>query len=243
MAIFDVFAEIIRAHGDPEHRRVLTRNRIRELDGQVPPGLMLFLAQHGSGSYGKGKFWIPDPALLNPVVDRILADDPEYHPSEIRAIGYYAFGDMVLWGKKDVYLYVTFEESEIFDGTYDPALPTRPELANAPPSPPDFGVGLALQGGIESDDDGPYDAAGEMLFPQALAKLGQLSPGEIYGFVPALNFGGEPKLENVRRLGLIEHLLFLTQITTFKLTRLYPATDTQPFGVKKIIRNIGSAAR
>ncbi len=243
MAIFDVFAEIIRSHGEPEHHQILSRNELRQVENRIPPGLLLFLSQHGSGSYGKGKFWIPNPSALDPVVRSLFADDPEFHPAELSIIGYFAFGDLICWGHRDVYLYVRFGEAEIFDATDDPALPTRPELADAPPSVPDFGVGLALQGGIESDDDLPYDAAGEMLFPQALAKLGQLSPGEIYGFVPALNFGGEPKLENVRRLGLIEHLLFLTQITTFKLTRLYPATDTQPFGVKKIIRNIGSAAR
>ncbi|ATD09359.1 hypothetical protein PPIS_b0142 [Pseudoalteromonas piscicida] len=50
------------------------------------------------------------------------------------------------------------------------------------------------------------------LFERAVEKLGLLENGEIYGFVPALALGGEPKLENLQKVKATEHLAFLADL-------------------------------
>ncbi|RXE86551.1 glutamyl-tRNA amidotransferase [Pseudoalteromonas sp. A757] len=50
------------------------------------------------------------------------------------------------------------------------------------------------------------------LFERAVEKLGPLENGEIYGFVPALALGGEPKLENLQKVKATEHLAFLADL-------------------------------
>ncbi|PHI34750.1 glutamyl-tRNA amidotransferase [Pseudoalteromonas sp. GCY] len=42
--------------------------------------------------------------------------------------------------------------------------------------------------------------------------LRQFENGEIYGFVPALALGGEPKLENLQKVKATEHLAFLADL-------------------------------
>ncbi|WP_229381237.1 DUF1851 domain-containing protein [Shewanella psychropiezotolerans] len=50
------------------------------------------------------------------------------------------------------------------------------------------------------------------LFERAMALLGPLEADEMYGFVPALAIGGAPKLENLQKVKVIEHLTFLADL-------------------------------
>lgn len=50
------------------------------------------------------------------------------------------------------------------------------------------------------------------LFAPALKALGRLKYDEIYGFVPALAFGGEPALKRLKKVKDVEHMLLLAQL-------------------------------
>ena len=76
------------------------------------------------------------------------------------------------------------------------------------------------------------DPKNKPLYKRAVKKLGPLQPGEIYGFVPALAFGGTPGLENLHRLSALEHFSILAQIDTPKLM------DFKPWP-PKFVRDIG----
>lgn len=45
-----------------------------------------------------------------------------------------------------------------------------------------------------------------------MAKLGPLEVDEMYGFVPTLTIGGAPKLENLQKVKIMEHLTFLADL-------------------------------
>ncbi|EKT4468339.1 DUF1851 domain-containing protein [Pseudomonas putida] len=47
----------------------------------------------------------------------------------------------------------------------------------------------------------------EGLFEAPKKKLGTLNHNEMYGFVPALAFGGDAKLERIEKVKTIEHLI------------------------------------
>jgi hypothetical protein len=58
----------------------------------------------------------------------------------------------------------------------------------------------------ESNDFGNF-------FEPAKNKLGSLEPDEMYGFIPALAFGGTLRLENIQKVKTLEHLTLLSQLS------------------------------
>jgi hypothetical protein len=50
------------------------------------------------------------------------------------------------------------------------------------------------------------------LFTPAMKKLGPLRHDEMYGFVPALMFGGPDTLDHLEKVKAVEHLTLLSQI-------------------------------
>ncbi len=99
-------------------------------------------------------------------------------------------------------------------------------------------MGLSLQNEI-TDDFALIDDEGDDMLPPAIARLGPLEPGEIYGFFPALGFGGERKIETLRRVNVVEHLLFLAQLGPFTLQRMTEPSAGLPFGESATVRTIG----
>ncbi|AHC83635.1 aspartyl-tRNA amidotransferase subunit B [Pseudomonas monteilii SB3101] len=54
------------------------------------------------------------------------------------------------------------------------------------------------------------------MFEPAKKNLGILGPDEMYGFVPALVFGGPIRFENLEKLKAIEHLVLLSQLCSIE---------------------------
>jgi hypothetical protein len=50
------------------------------------------------------------------------------------------------------------------------------------------------------------------LFKPAKKKFGTLRHDEMYGFVPALMFGGPDTLDHLEKVKAVEHLILLSQI-------------------------------
>lgn len=53
-------------------------------------------------------------------------------------------------------------------------------------------------------------------FEPAKKKLGLLKADEMYGFVPALAFGGQVALANIEKVKAVEHLMILSQISALE---------------------------
>jgi hypothetical protein len=66
--------------------------------------------------------------------------------------------------------------------------------------------GFLLSRNVDSNDYGD-------LFNPAKKKLGTLRHDEMYGFVPALMFGGPDTLDHLEKVKAVEHLILLSQIT------------------------------
>ena len=62
---------------------------------------------------------------------------------------------------------------------------------------------------VESNDYGD-------LFQPAMKKLGTLRHDEMYGFVPALMFGGPDTLDHLEKVKAVEHLTLLSQIAALQ---------------------------
>ncbi|WP_413792254.1 T6SS immunity protein Tdi1 domain-containing protein [Pseudomonas sp. N4] len=74
---------------------------------------------------------------------------------------------------------------------------------------------LALQTFFAMSDKERYDLEdhqGEFLFERALEKLGALDEREVYGFEPALFFGGTASLDQLVKCNLEVHLTILRQM-------------------------------
>ena len=54
------------------------------------------------------------------------------------------------------------------------------------------------------------------MFEPAKKKLGMLKHDEMYGFVPALAFGGPCDLAHLEKVKAVEHLILLAQISTLE---------------------------
>ncbi|MBD8563593.1 DUF1851 domain-containing protein [Oxalobacteraceae sp. CFBP 8763] len=50
--------------------------------------------------------------------------------------------------------------------------------------------------------------------------MGPLNSDEIYAFEPALSIGGLPKIENLVKVKMIEHLAMLAQMAKVDLVRM-----------------------
>lgn len=62
------------------------------------------------------------------------------------------------------------------------------------------------------NEDFKVDVLEKELFNQAQQKIGPINHEECYGFIPPLMLGGNFSVENLEKVKLVEHLLFLSQI-------------------------------
>jgi hypothetical protein len=234
MPEMDMFAYTVGALGEPEHARKVAPDEAAPYADRVPPALIRFWVEHGRGAFQAGKFWICDPAPFQPVIAEVFAEDPELDPAEMTVVGYSAFGTLKVWHRRRRAIKVDFLFSQVFN----PPESSWHDKATGQPFSPDFSIGTHLT----DFQYGPaqVDPSGEDLLPQAIARQGPLSPGEIYGFAPALQLGGAYAVENLRRVAAAPHLMILAELARFDLTRLSPPQPPgHPYGRVEVVRKLG----
>ncbi|RXE86807.1 GAD-like domain-containing protein [Pseudoalteromonas sp. A757] len=176
--------------------------------GLLPDNLLEYWQKYGFCGWGEGRLWIVNPADYQGVLGSWLKGTrfeqmQRNGLDDFSVIAIDAFGEMYIWGKNSGnslsitscygMIFPTFNEHEfIEDGD---------ELT----------LDLFFANKVSSEID-LKDHHEQPLFECALEKLGPLENGEIYGFVPALNLGGEPKLENLQKVKATEHLAFLADL-------------------------------
>ena len=191
-----VFARFIEKIGGPVDRQDVPASSIERYRGKLPNLLLEYWAEHGWCGYGEGIFWIVNPQEYEGVVSSWIEGTKLEQHDTYHLIARSAFGDLYLWGEKTGFsLKITSFISEYFVHDFEI---TSGEMDR---ELQDF----LLSTEVEYND---FDD----LFKPAQKKLGTLRHDEMYGFVPALMFGGPDTLDHLEKVKAVEHLTFLSQI-------------------------------
>ena len=191
-----VFARFIEKFGAPVDRQKAPTSSIERYRGKLPNLLLDYWAEHGWCGYGDGIFWLVNPQEYEGVVSSWIEGTTFEERDTYHLIARSAFGDLYLWGEKTGFsLKITSVLSRCVLHNF--------ELKSEE-------IDRELQGFILSREVDTNDY-GEMFKP-AKKKLGTLRHDEMYGFVPALMFGGPDTLDHLEKVKAVEHLTFLSQI-------------------------------
>lgn len=192
-----VLARFIEKMGKPVERQEVPPSSIKRYRGKLPNLLLECWAEHGWCGYGEGILWIVNPQEYEGVTSSwiegtILEKHDSYH-----LIARSAFGDLYFWGEKTgASLTIT---SIVSCYTTHTSTLTEQQMDKRFQN-------FLLSTEVEYND---FDD----LFKPAIKKLGPLRHDEMYGFVPALMFGGPDTLDHLEKVKAVEHLTILSQIT------------------------------
>ncbi|MDO5623035.1 MAG: GAD-like domain-containing protein [Paracoccus sp. (in: a-proteobacteria)] len=197
----DFYDWLVEKRAPPAHPTFPTEQQLAKWRGRLPDLLLRWWQEQGWGSLSKGQYWVCDPDYLRPVLEQVFTGDPEYHVDDLIPFGYNALGMIDIFMGDEWIMTV-----DLMFGTVTSRGPSEkyPET--------DF---IKIYGRI---NDGAHrlewkDEDMIPLFPWALENLGELDPGEVYGFIPAYTYGGPYPVRNLHRLPVIEHLVMLAQLS------------------------------
>jgi hypothetical protein len=232
----DWYKDIPGYYGPPQQARKADPAYAETWRGRVPDWLIRFWVDYGWGSWRDGAFWICDPALLEPVRDAVLEGDPLIDPARAVLFAYTAFGDVLGFHPEIMSFDINWH---VFDavGYNDRQMRSDPKTGAPLSMAALFGGAFSTMNSSPMDDEN-----GDALLPQAIERLGRLEPGEIYGFFPALKMGGENRVENLKRVPIVEHCLFLSQLGRLWLHEYYgprPGDTANPWGGSNFLRRLG----
>ncbi|WP_150800027.1 GAD-like domain-containing protein [Pseudomonas fluorescens] len=192
-----VFARFIEKFGRPVDRQEVPPSSIERYRGKLPNLLLEYWAEHGWCGYGDGIFWMVNPQEYDGVVASWIEGTSLEGRDTYHLIARSAFGNLYFWGEKTgASLNITSIVSRYT--TYTSMLPEEhmdKRFQN-----------FLLSTEVEYND---FDD----MFKPAKKKLGPLDHDEMYGFVPALMFGGPDTLDHLEKVKAVEHLTLLSQIT------------------------------
>ncbi|MNJ38352.1 GAD-like domain protein [compost metagenome] len=193
----DFFSIFLENFGGPTERQEVPPSSIERYRGKLPNQLLEYWMEHGWCGYGEGIFWIVNPQEYEGVVKAWLEGTKFETFDTYHLIARSAFGDLYLWGEETgASLKIT---SVLSRYTTHTSIYVGGQM--------DQGVrSFILSRQVESNNYGG-------LFKSARKKLGVLHHDEMYGFVPALMFGGPDTLEHLEKVKAVEHLILLSQIS------------------------------
>ncbi|WP_227992802.1 GAD-like domain-containing protein [Shewanella sp. YLB-07] len=163
---------------------------------------MEYWQEYGFCGWGEGILWIVNPADYTDILAAWLRDTPFENNDNYYVIARSAFGELIVWGEKS-------GQSISINVNFGMIFPTD-DTVNLEKRGQEHSIDLFFSSnskdGLEEDlDENP-------LFERAMVILGPLEADEMYGFVSALAIGGAPKLENLQKVKVIEHLTFLADL-------------------------------
>ncbi|NWC90842.1 MULTISPECIES: GAD-like domain-containing protein [unclassified Pseudomonas] len=193
----EIFSIFLETFGGPVDRLEVPTSSIERYRGKLPNQLLEYWVEHGWCGYGEGIFWIVNPQEYEGVVASWLKGTKFEELDTYHLIARSAFGDLYLWGEKTGFsLKITSVLSKVVIKNFEvSSVEMDRELQ-----------GFLLSRNVDSNDYGE-------LFKPAKKKLGTLRHDEMYGFVPALMFGGPDTLDHLEKVKAVEHLILLSQIT------------------------------
>ena len=206
----DRFGYMVGKFGVPAHAQKVDPETLSDMSGKLPSTLLAFWKTYGLGLWLGGKFQFADPLRYAPVVETVLSGDAELSPAQTHVYGYSAFGELYLWSETHQRLRISLPDLSAAGGFTD---------ADWTPSDPDIAIipTLAMLDHDENANRHEDTPDAPLMFKRTRNKLGEVTLGEVYGFVPALEFGGIARLESVRRVSALEHFSFLAQLGPVQL--------------------------
>ncbi|WP_199610067.1 GAD-like domain-containing protein [Flocculibacter collagenilyticus] len=171
--------------------------------GKLPDRLLEYWQEYGFCGWGDGLFWTVNPDDYEDILREWLQGTPFEENDDYYVIARGAFGKLFVWGERT-------GQSIKIEGNYGMIFPT-----DCTDDLNEDGATLTIELFFSSLYKESIDLLGiddKPLFERTFKKLGELSSDEMYGFEPALALGGEPKLENLKKVPVLEHLSFLASL-------------------------------
>ncbi len=210
MNIEEELKDLMDDNGAYTKRRIVPEELIAEFQGKLPDFILELWKQHGFGSWSNGLYQVCNPHDFDGLLSQVFHADKDFSHKDCHVFAYSAFGGLHVWSERHWVVEIDLLRNTLScRGLLDPNKKRNPDMITV--------ITLAID-----DDDAvaamnAYDIDNKPLFGRARKRLGDLEPGECYGFFPALAMGGAPKLENLKRTKALEHFTFLAQLQQFTL--------------------------
>jgi hypothetical protein len=181
---------------------------LKLFEDKLPARLLEYWQEYGFCGWGEGIFWTVNPDDYKDILAQWLSGT-SFEQREIDGVDKYyvigrsAFGRLFIWGD------ISGQSIKI-NPNYGMLLPAD-ATENLQKRGSERSIDLFFATKTKSIVE-EQDLDEKPLFQRAMAKLGPLDADEMYGFVPALAIGGAPKLENLQKVKVIEHLTFLADL-------------------------------
>jgi hypothetical protein len=174
--------------------------------GRIPESLLGFWAEMGFGTMAEGSLTLCRPEDYAGMLAVLFGADPDFNARDCHLVAFSAFSDLYIW-------------SERLSGEVTVTLPMGWVICSKLTDPnyagdPQRAIWAMMASARTSRLFDWSDEKDKPLYKRARKKLGALTYGEVYGFVPALMLGGTTVLENLRRLRALEHFSILAQLDT-----------------------------
>ena len=227
MIEFDAFERIINDFGPPENSKTVPPDVIASYRERIPRSMISFWEKYGWGEYRSGYCRIGDPRPFEPLLNVIFANDPEFSTKDLTVLTFTALGMMDIWSSKGYGLYIDLCNSRAVaqNKIVNPSTGERYGQ--------DFLIGTSLYSIINDDGMDEY-------YQEASARLGRPALDEVFGFVPALQIGGEPDAKNLQLFKAREYMDFLVQLEPPMLTDITAPEPGAPLGRMRDVRRLGA---
>lgn len=222
--LHDFFKYVVKKHAPPGKSSPLDSDELLDLIEVLPEHLVEFYRAYGRCILRKGLLQVCHPKDLQEILKLVLNSDPDINDENSHAFAYSPFGDIYFYNKRYGCGSIELLNGKIFNDDLTSSTEISPLIDNT--------VFMPFSLSDESLDF--IDQSGKPLFKKSVKTYGELNIGECYGFVPALELGGEADITNVRRLKAPEHFAIIAQLQDFYLMK------TLDSGQTKKIRKIGN---
>lgn len=199
----DCFLNFIEEFGEATKTVVVPDLAIQKWRGILPDQLLCYWETEGWNTYSHGLVSIVDPDEYEDIIDILLEDTLLEERDSYHVIACTGFGSLYAFGEKSGRnLIINCYNHSIYFSRSNSSIKTKEKLDLEIKS--FFGAATVERFDLECQN-------GNYLFELAIAKYGLLSEGEIFGFEPALIFGGVEDLKNIVKVNAQVHLTLLRE--------------------------------
>jgi hypothetical protein len=213
-----IFSEI----GKPVTVGNITDSELSAVSGVLPTPMTAFMKEFGRCQFLDGMLSVVHPSDLQSLLDLVFERDKDLGGKKTAPFAYSVFGTVYFWNAEHGLGDVSLATGQV----------TCEEIVNPNPDRTHLENTIYVPFMLEKESHDLFDDSDKPLFKRALKKLGKIDFLECYGFVPALAFGGEAILENLKRLSAPEHFAILAQATEFTLMKSDDSGQVEP--VRKV---------